>query len=177
MTTVISTYTPFPGQMAGWLLSEPELWWLYHTAQRMNSIVEVGSFCGRGTHALLNGCNGLVFAIDHFKGSLKAEDATYNLDAKKCFLRNVGGYEHLKLLEMSSLEASCKFADRAVDMIFIDASHLYEDVLADILAWYPKTSRLLCGHDYSLEGVQRALEESALPYKQVENTDIWEVQL
>jgi hypothetical protein len=46
-------------------------------------------------------------------------------------------------------------------MIFIDADHSYESVLADILAWRPKARKLICGHDYkkTWPGVQRAVQE------------------
>jgi predicted O-methyltransferase YrrM len=48
--------------------SDLELQWLFNTAKNMNSIVEIGSFLGRSTVALLSGINptGKVYAIDIF---------------------------------------------------------------------------------------------------------------
>ena len=52
----------------GWM-DEKELNWLYTTALEMASVVEVGSWRGRSTSALLSGCKGPVFAVDTWKGS------------------------------------------------------------------------------------------------------------
>lgn len=66
------------------------------------------------------------------------------------------------LIKSSSLEAVKLFQDDELDFCFIDASHAYEDVKADILAWLPKIKKggyLFC-HDYGLfEGVTRAVDE------------------
>jgi cephalosporin hydroxylase len=58
--------------------------------------------------------------------------------------------------------------------VFIDASHAYEDVIADIRLWAPKirSGGLLCGHDYGMEayypqwGVTRAVDEYAAEVNQ-----------
>lgn len=54
--------------ISGWMNSE-ELEWLYTTASEMDSILEIGAWCGRSTFALASGCKGNVFSIDHFNGS------------------------------------------------------------------------------------------------------------
>jgi hypothetical protein len=50
-----------------------------------------------------------------------------------------------------------------LDVVFIDASHFYEDVRDDILAWLPKvvSGGTICGHDITEDfpGVRRAVEE------------------
>jgi 16S rRNA C1402 (ribose-2'-O) methylase RsmI len=65
------------------------------------------------------------------------------------------------MIERDSLAAAEMFRGQELDMVFIDASHRYEDVLADIRAWLPKTRRLFAGHDYSRDwpGVVRAVHQ------------------
>lgn len=63
----------------------------------------------------------------------------------------------LRVLRMDSVGAASIFPDGYFDLVYIDASHEYEDVRADILAWYPKVRNggLIGGHDY--EGMRRVL--------------------
>jgi hypothetical protein len=46
-------------------------------------------------------------------------------------------------------------------MVFLDGSHDYESVVRDILAWRSLVADggLLCGHDHSWPGVERAVLE------------------
>jgi predicted O-methyltransferase YrrM len=63
---------------------------------------------------------------------------------------------------MTSLEAAQLFADGSLDFVYIDASHEYEDVKADIQAWLPKMKRnaILSGDDFDIyQGVNKAVEE------------------
>lgn len=66
------------------------------------------------------------------------------------------------LLNCGSEAAAKMFDDGSIDLVFIDACHEYEPVLADIRAWLPKIRRggVLAGHDFSYEmfpGVVRAV--------------------
>jgi hypothetical protein len=85
------------------------------------------------------------------------------MDVFAAFMKNVGGFANLQPIKMASLQAVGSFADKSVDMVFIDGSHLYEAVKADILAWLPKTRKLISGHDYGHKvwgpGVVQALHE------------------
>ena len=150
----------------GWI-KPVELLWLYSTAKEMDSIVEVGSWRGRSTHALLSGCRGTVWAVDHFKGSkehLEYKDLTFSEEEKeglyKDFLKNVGFFKNLKVLKMRSLDAAEKFKNNSVDMVFIDGGHGYEEVKQDIKAWYPKARKIICGHDFDWQTVYDAVDES-----------------
>lgn len=153
-------YIPLKVFEDGSPISKEEALWLYERAKSMSSIVEIGSYKGRSTHALLSGCPGKVWAVDHFKGSVDTGDATYGKNGKNDFLENVGHFPNLILLEMSSKEAASQFEDKLIDMVFIDAGHLYEEILEDLKLWLPKTKVLICGHDIHHDGVVRAIVET-----------------
>jgi hypothetical protein len=162
----------------GWMGGRDELPWLYARAQEMRSIVEIGCWKGRSTHALLSGCPGPVFAVDHFKGSpneLKgAHIEATRRDIFPDFWANVGEFKNLVTMRMDSIEAAGFFREKSVDMVFIDGCHLREAVAADIKAWMPICRRLLCGHDTNV--VKGALEDMKLNYKN-EVGSIWGVAL
>jgi predicted O-methyltransferase YrrM len=58
-----------------------------------------------------------------------------------------------ELIRDMSCNAVNQFDDNSVDVVYIDADHKYEPVLADIRAWYAKVKPggILCGDDY-IEG-------------------------
>lgn len=58
--------------------------------------------------------------------------------------------ETVIVLRKYSYEAIDAFVDQCLDFLYIDASHLYEDVKRDLEDWLPKlkTNGILCGHDY-----------------------------
>lgn len=163
----------------GWMFKK-ELEWLYDRAKEMGTILEVGSWKGRSVHALLLGCQGPVFAIDHFKGNPselkgKHQEATYN-DISQTFFENVGHFSNLAMLKMNSQQAVQLFADKSIDMIFIDGEHTYEAVKQDLALWIPKCKKLLCGHDFNMVGVKQALSDYDL---KIENPvlSIWTMEL
>lgn len=146
----------------GWM-SKEELAWLHYQAILAESILEVGSWMGRSTHALLTGCSGTVWVVDHFNGS-PSELETNHREAKTesiwlKFLVNVGFHKNIQVLAEDSIVASGKFEDGSLDMIFIDGEHTEEASKADIAAWFPKCRRLFCGHDRDIPGVAAALQQ------------------
>jgi predicted O-methyltransferase YrrM len=163
----------------GWMGAD-DLEWLHQTSKQFNIIVEVGCWFGRSTHALLSGCPGTVYAVDHFEGSPseinEAHAYAKNGDVKKKFFDNVGHFRNLVVFNMQSKMAARMFAKNEVDMVFIDADHDFEPVRADIVSWMPKTKYLLCGHDSGYKSVKRALAYLGLTYQQA-TPDIWEIRL
>ncbi len=149
----------------GWM-SERMCKWLYEMAATMQTIVEIGSWKGRSTHALCSGCRGTVTVIDHFLGSPgdglvltddeRREDRVYN-----AFLKNMEEFKNLVINRTDSITAAAQYEDRSFDMVFIDAEHIYESVKKDLAAWLPKAKKLICGHDYfdRFPGVVRAVDE------------------
>jgi predicted O-methyltransferase YrrM len=152
----------YDNDIGGWM-TQQEMIYLLNAAKKMESIVEIGSWKGKSTHALLTGCKrGIVHAIDHFKGSpsdgyahQEAFDDPESVYMQ--FLGNVGHFPNLKVHKSSSEDAAKEFEDMSIDMVFIDAEHTYDAVKKDIELWFPKCKKLICGHDYNFPTVKEAV--------------------
>jgi predicted O-methyltransferase YrrM len=144
----------------GWM-DPPELKWLAEQATTHTRIAEVGSWQGRSTRALADNTSGIVYAVDTWEGTaapglqeevhkklLEGKPAEFLMDT---FNANMAGLDNVCALRKTSLEAASGWGSSPLfDMIFIDASHDYVNVKADILAWRPLLvpGGLFCGHDY-----------------------------
>ena len=166
----------------GWM-TPGELDWLYRTARTVDSVLEIGSWKGRSSHALLSGCKGKVTCVDTFRGSADPRDQT-NAMAKQVdilaeFRKNVGHFKNLEILQMTSEDAAkkCDAEGRKFDMIFIDAGHGYDEVKEDIKLWRDKATAILSGHDYSdvWPDVRRAVNDSVKGVSSHET--IWHVSI
>jgi hypothetical protein len=147
----------------GWM-TPLELEWLQVVAQKYKNVLEVGSWKGRSTKALLESGK-KVYAVDTWLGSDDPQDLTHQMakqeDVFAEFKKNVGHYTNLKTIKKDSLAAAAMFSDKTIDMVFLDACHTYEAVKADIEAWLPKARKIICGHDYAdgWPGVKKAVDE------------------
>ena len=155
---------PDPG-IDGWM-AYPELLWLYQIAKHMGSVLELGSWKGRSTHALASGTKGTVVAVDHFQGSADTRDLTNQMakeeDIYETFKRNTKDLKNITVNRNSGVEAAKDYPDKSFDMVFIDAGHTYEEVLEDIKTWLPKARTIFSGDDYLPEtwmGVVKAVDE------------------
>lgn len=91
-----------------------------------------------------------ITAIDTWEGSPEHADLD-KTDLEGRFGENmdqIGLWPQIFPLPMTSLEAARLFAPKALDLVFIDAQHDYENAKADILAWAPLT-KVIAGHDYT----------------------------
>ena len=133
-------------------------------------IVEVGSWKGRSSSfmavEIINSNKKIKFdCVDTWKGSI--EHTSYDVITEEklydVFLSNIEPVKDvINPVRMTSIEAGKLYEDNSLDFVFIDASHEYEDVKEDILAWLPKVKigGILAGHDYgTFEGVDRAVNE------------------
>lgn len=125
------------------------------------SVIEVGSWKGMTTSVLaktVRDFKGKVFAVDHWKGQQGAPhhiNQTNALDILKVFRDNMQilGLDNIYPIVMDSLTGASIFKNDSVDLVFIDADHIYDFVKKDILAWYPKVKKggIICGHDCELK--------------------------
>ena len=143
-----------------------------------STFVEIGSWKGKSATymavEIANSQKNIDFCcIDTWQGSLELRQNIYvpeNLF--EIFIKNTNSVkDYFRYLKISSVEAAKYFENGSVDFVFIDASHEYQDVKDDILAWLPKLKKggTLAGHDYDVvlfPGVIKAAIE-CLPSYQV----------
>jgi len=140
--------------------------------------VEVGSWKGRSTSymavEIINSGKKIKFdCVDTWLGSIEHIEPSSPFFVKELitdmdwlyydFLNNTRPVcDVINPIRSSSLNSVNLYENRSLDFVFIDASHEYEDVKKDILAWYPKVKKggFIGGHDYTtFEGVTRAVNE------------------
>lgn len=107
-------------------------------------IVEVGSFMGRSTYAMSLACRGtkrVIHAIDTFRGNAQ-EGNTFpsNIDYYPFFKKNLANEIATGIVvdHVMSSAGGWMLLKQLADFIFIDGSHIYEDVLFDIWAWWQR---------------------------------------
>lgn len=93
--------------------------------------------------------------------------------------------EHIRLISLDSLVASCKFPDNWAQFVFIDASHKYEQTKADIRLWYRKVQHgyFLAGHDYNenegkevFDAVNEVIGDRKGIYQTAKGLGVWSVK-
>ena len=104
---------------------------------------ELGVLRGENSVALLKHLPKLeiLYCVDHWN----------NVNGMINYLKNIEPYQkRIKTLWMKTTEAHVFIEDNSLDFIFIDASHMYRSVIADIVCWVPKVKigGLISGHDY-----------------------------
>ena len=143
-------------------------------------IVEIGCWQGRSTCFLARACkdtgNGIVRAIDHFKGNV-GKEACFVVgrcdlsDLEANFRGNVeraGLDDRVRLYNMSSSNAVERYPKDFLNlrMLFIDGDHRYECVREDIEYFSPalQPGGLMVLHDYHPDwpGVIRAARDLVL---------------
>ena len=148
-------------KIRGWM-DPDELLWFYQVSAAMDSIVELGCFCGRSTYVLCSGCPGKVYALDcHWCGTMFPFNGAPQYTMPE-FMQNVGHFPNVVPLEGQFADlAASDLIPPLVDMVIVDGCHEKEAVLADFNTWEPRAKKMICGHDLdpSTPGVEKALAE------------------
>jgi hypothetical protein len=149
-----------------------------------------GHFCRQMLRTKPNLFRKTYFGIDQWKSldrrhghmSKLNEDNWNELYYRSCL--DMRYWPKLSILRLSSEEASKIFPDGFFDVVFIDASHFYDDVVNDIKLWMPKVKKggYLTGHDISSKRhpeVTKAVEYFfGKEYKQIlDRAHIWIKQI
>lgn len=137
--------------------------------------VEIGAWFGKSTAYMaqkIANHNNLIsfYAVDTWQGAKESETQKnivkqYNNNIFPVFWQNMVNckiQKYIKPIQLESTQAAKSFKNESIDFVFIDASHMYEAVLSDIKAWFPKVKPggIIAGHDYSPRfGVIQAVNE------------------
>ena len=137
-------------------------------AQDGARFVEIGVWKGGSTAymgvEIYNSNKKIIYdAIDTFEGSKEHGEVRGLYEEAYNNLKSLIDLKVVNLIKSHSLEAVKKYEDESIDFCFIDGSHEYQDVKADILAYLPKVKKggILSGHDYDRiwSGVIQAVDE------------------
>lgn len=131
-------------------------------------IVEIGSFQGKSTVCLGQGAKqsgAHVYAIDPHIDFQESETTHYGMENHVELLKNLVQFDVadvVRLIGLPSGEAVCSWS-WPIDVLWIDGSHDYHDVCADLNWWQPFVSvqGRIALHDSSghYPDVTRALDE------------------
>lgn len=160
-------------------------------ATGITRIVEVGIWQGRSTIYLADLIRRsdkpiFFYAFDTFEGSAEHTQDIKAIAGQGKTLEGIfrdnlaasGCKDYVKAIKQDSVNASKRFEDGTLDLVFLDGDHTYEAVKADINVWLPKIKPggLIAGDDYqpSWPGVIKAVDE-LLPRRSV--TGWWEYRV
>ena len=159
-----------------------ELHYLLAVTQPIDGdIVEVGSWQGRNTCYLAAACrdsgNGIVHAIDHFKGN-PGKEQYYMVkgvdDLEAGFRANVAAAGLDAWVELHNVDVASVEIDGPVRMLIVDGEHSYDAVKRDLALFTGKvpSGGLVIFDDYSPEfpGVVEAVNEWADGGVQIDNS-------
>jgi predicted O-methyltransferase YrrM len=151
--------------------------------------VEVGVWAGKSLLAMALATKGDVYGIDPWDtaASVSGWDNTDNgvwwssVDHEEIYKKCralMSDLSHVKLLRMTSADASPSFADDMVDIVHIDGNHADDIALSDVVAWTPKIKKggflILDDIDWpSTKPAQQWLLDNG--WKQVEEYHTWAV--
>ena len=136
-------------------------------AASLGPVVEIGSYCGKSTLYLAGGVRGagtggVVFSIDHHRGSEEHQpgeefhdprllDAEGRVDTLAAFRTTIeqAGVSDVVVGVIGTSDVVARHWSPPVGMVFIDGGHSAEAARADLDAWSPRvtTGGLLAIHD------------------------------
>lgn len=142
------------------LLFLGEAWKLYEYARlvpaggRAPVVVEIGSFKGRSSAALALGL------LDRGAGRLYAIDPNHQPEFGPNLERS-GVRDLVVAIRQGSHEARSEFAESSVDLIFVDGSHEYQNVVQDVEDWTGALAEgaIVAFNDPGSPGVYKAVRE------------------
>lgn len=128
------------------------------------TLVEIGAFEGDSTEIFCNWFKEVV-TIDPWQSNIGDITNTVNMDkVYDRFCKRMIKYDNITALRHYSYDIVSNFDDESIDIVYIDGSHKYNDVLRDLKDWLPKVKKdgFIAGHDYckKFKGVVQAVNQT-----------------
>lgn len=156
-------------QIPGWCREE-EARLLYRLAGRVSergAIVEIGSYQGKSTLALIRGSKprgALVYAIDPYLEYVERDrpEQVFTGSTAADFLRNMVAHnaaDRLRVIMMPGEDIAPVWPYGPVDMVYIDANHDIEYVSRHAWTWHPllKPGGAMAFHDDDIKDVSHTI--------------------
>lgn len=133
-------------------------------------LYEIGSYMGHSA-IIFNEYFKNVYCVDAWISGYDPNDGASNKDMRWVeneFDNRVKSTDIIKCKGLS-IDIAKTVEDDSIDIVYIDATHTYEGVKSDILAWIPKVKSggIISGHDYDTKsegwdngGLKRAIHET-----------------
>lgn len=101
-------------------------------------------------------CSGGAYREKYYPGSIEKTEK-----ARLTAISRTEKYNHVKILRLTSLEASLGIADESLDMVYVDGNHLYQYAWIDLWNYWPKLrdGGIMSGHDLNFSSVTKAVKE------------------
>lgn len=143
------------------------------TSMSAKRACEIGVLRGNGLRLLNSVGMELIVGVDMWQPYGEKND----YDLGQCYKQAHGVKDDLGnviLIQEDSVKAASFFTNGFFDIVYIDASHFYEQVVKDLNAWWPKVRKggVFAGHDYVDKsrfgdefGVIQAVDEFAAKHK------------
>lgn len=132
---------------------------------RNKTVLEIGCLYGKSTVCIAEVAT-QIHTVDTFTVSGNGADQVdeINENIRKSFFDNIQGYSNISLHEGRSDIRVPELENEYFDVVYIDGSHIYEDVLCDIDLCWPKLKYggIMLLHDYGergWSGVNKAVDE------------------
>ncbi len=143
------------------MIKYPDRVSLISTIAPNSRIAEIGTQRGDFAECLLATRPSLLVLVDlwrHQSGSYESDLSNIDDGGHASNMRHViERFDHqmkagrVELVQGFSTDAADRFDDGFFDVVYVDANHTYDAVLADLEAWAPKIKEggRLMGHDYT----------------------------
>jgi len=143
---------------------------LFRTLPTRGIVAEVGVWLGDNAAVLLRCMQPTrLFLVDHWKNvqdptnkALLGDDSKRIAAAYSKVVNRFFADRRVVIMRMGSLQAAKSLRGGLLDVCYLDASHLYRNVLEDLRAWSycVRPGGFLCGHDWDYyPDVNRAVTE------------------
>lgn len=120
--------------------------------------VEIGTHRGSFAEALLQQFDGTLYCVDHWLANYDPTDPASGGNREEDYQTTLQRLERFGpraiVLRTTSELASQQFADRTLDLVYIDGCHQEASVKQDMQLWWPKVKAggMLAGHDVVCPG-------------------------
>lgn len=175
-------FSPLSERLQGWFDYADAYRQFVEQMPEGGAIVEVGVWCGKSLgylaeYAQLLGKRLDIRGYDQFDPAyrLGTPEAGMSsdewLETVRRSMREAAPWGPPQVIRGDSAASAMLHEDASLDVVWLDAGHRKEDLMADVRAWRPKVKPggILAGHDLgeSHPGVQAALDELGVPWRRI----------